>query len=75
MNDKDAQFARRRIFALALNIARLRLHGAYIDEAGQLNLLSKDEVESYIRHFTQQLEYEAKNVLMLGGWEEEQTGA
>lgn len=67
---ENAEWARQRIFELALNIARLQCHAAYIDNEGQMTLLSHDSVEGYIHHFREEIEHEAKSVLMHGGWED-----
>jgi len=63
----EIECAKQKIFDLALQIARLQCHNCYLENE-QLVLLSRDDVESYIRQFRQQLEFEAKNVLMIGDW-------
>ena len=67
-DDSDrVEFYRQEIFELALNIARLQLHGCYMEQ-GKLNFVSHDEIESCVRAMQQKLEHEAKSVLMAGDW-------
>jgi len=68
MSDSERmEWRRQQIFELALNIARLKLHGCYMEQ-GELILVSHDAVESYIRSLTEQLEHAANSALMAGDW-------
>ena len=67
MDQEQMEYRRQKIFELALNIARLKLHSCYMEQ-GELILVAHDGVESYIRSLTEQLEFEAKNALMSGDW-------
>ena len=57
---KGIDVRRQEIFELALNIARLQLHGCYMDEQGRLNFVAHDEIGPYVRNMQQRLEHEAK---------------
>ena len=63
-----AEDSRQKIFELALNIARLKLFGVYIDDNGYLTYTGANS-ESIILTFQAELDHEATSILMLGGWE------
>jgi hypothetical protein len=68
VNVWTAEDSRDHIFYLALQIARLRSHSAYL-ENGILILVAHDDVEKYEQQFYHEIIHEAKGLLMRGGWE------
>jgi len=70
MEKEQAEHSRQMIFELALNIARLQMHRAWLDDGGILNHLSgSDDPQRHIEQLRLDLEDEAKSILMRGGWE------
>ena len=65
---EQAELTRQRIFELALNLARLRLHGSYVDGEGVLNILNGKDAGRYIEQLEYNFQQEAERSLMRGDW-------